>query len=148
MRIRRVDHVEVAPVEGAVWWRERKLRMLALCVDVSTGMAVASVEPAVGAGDGEPNEREQGKEHERRTAGVQLIWLLLITSPLARLRGAASGRIIMTRTLIKRRSDKHRLPPSRAVMLSHYAHPMIAVGRRYFRSPRLPVDLSKLGFGH
>lgn len=58
MRIRGVDHVEVTPVERAVGWRERKLRKLALCVDVRMGMAVASVEP---------DEREQGKEHDGRT---------------------------------------------------------------------------------
>ena len=63
MRIRGVDHVEVTPDERAVWWRERKLRILTLCMDVSMGMAVASAEPAVCAGDGEPDEREQGKEH-------------------------------------------------------------------------------------
>ena len=52
MRICGVYHVEVTPDERTVWRCERNLWILALCVEL-----------VVGAGDGKPNEREQGKEH-------------------------------------------------------------------------------------
>ena len=67
VRVCGVDHVEVTPDERTVWGRERKLRILALWVGVSRSMVVASMELVVGACDNEPDEREQGKEHGRRT---------------------------------------------------------------------------------
>ena len=74
MRVCGVDHVEVTPDERTVWRCERDLRILALCVNVSMSMTVASVELVVGAGDGEPDEREQGKEHDRgASAGNDMI---------------------------------------------------------------------------
>ena len=88
MRIRGVDHVEVTPVERAVGWRERKLRKLALCVDVRMGMAVASVEPTVGAGDGEPDKREQGKEHD-----LTIIWIPYL-SPCGRRMSGRQARCL------------------------------------------------------
>ena len=50
-----VDHIEVTPDERSIWWRERKLRILAFRVDVS-------MESVIGAGSGEPDKREKGKE--------------------------------------------------------------------------------------
>ena len=51
-----VDHIEVTPDERSIWWRERKLRILAFRVDVS-------MELVIGAGDGESDQREEGKKH-------------------------------------------------------------------------------------
>ena len=60
-----VDHIEVTPDQRGGWWRERELRVLASCVDVRMPMAVTGVKLVVGAGDREPDKREQGKEHGR-----------------------------------------------------------------------------------
>ena len=51
-----VDHIEVTPDERSIWWRERKLRILAFRVDVS-------MELVIGAGDGESDQGEEGKKH-------------------------------------------------------------------------------------
>ena len=60
-----VDHIEVTPDQRTVWRREWELRVLAFCVDVRMRMAVTGVKLVVGAGDGKPDEREQGEEHDR-----------------------------------------------------------------------------------
>ena len=77
VRVSGVDHIKVAPNERSVWWRKRKLGILALRVDMN-GMAIPSMKLVVGAGDGKPDEGEKQKEHAFRRVWAPLDALLMI----------------------------------------------------------------------